>query len=177
MPDHVDSVKSVATYMRGWAERNKEKPEIFARMSDMVAALSDAADEMSRLLALTKALPSDLGNIYDLPADLREELSVSKTDETEDQIVTAINAFGGSASLDQILVGIYRKFGVVQKRRFVQGKLYRMDMIWPVDGRKGIYTTTKPDDAVQQAVEILGHDENEKGISSSSIDFDDEIPF
>jgi hypothetical protein len=173
MPDHIESVKGVATYLRGLAERNKERPEFFERLSGHAASLDDAADDMARLMALTKALPPDLGNVYELPAELREELSVLKTDETEDQIVTAINAQGGTATLDQILVGIYRKFGVVQKRRFVQGKLYRMEMVWPVDGRKGIYTTTKP-----EATSLSWVDEMKSPAPPKSReDMDDEIPF
>ncbi len=173
MPDHIESVKGVATYLRGLADRNKERPELFERLSIHATSLDEAADEMARLMVLTKALPLDLGNVYELPAELREELSVLKTDETEDQIVTAINAQGGTATLDQILVGIYRKFGVVQKRRFVQGKLYRMEMVWPVDGRKGIYTTTKP-----ELSSFDWEDAPQAPASTASRgDMDDQIPF
>lgn len=173
MPDHIESVKGVAAYLRGLADRNKDRAEFFERLSGHAASLEDAADEMARLMALTKALPPDLGNVYDLPAELREELSVLKTDETEDQIVTAINAQGGTATLDQILVGIYRKFGVVQKRRFVQGKLYRMEAVWPVDGRKGVYTTTKP-----EASSFDWEDAPKAPAPTASRqDMDDEIPF
>ena len=173
MPDNIESVKGVATYLRGLADRNRERPELFERLSTHATSLDEAADEMARLMVLTKALPPDLGNVYELPAELREELSVLKTDETEDQIVTAINAQGGTATLDQILVGIYRKFGVVQKRRFIQGKLYRMEAVWPVDGRKGLYTTMKP-----EVPSIIWADEMKSPAPSKSReDMDDEIPF
>lgn len=116
----------------------------------------------------TSALPPDLGNILDLPQELRDELSVAKTDDLEDQIVTVVNAYGGEASLDQILVGLFRKFEVVQKRKFLMNKLYRMQMVWSVEGRKGVYTTTEPED--------------EPGIQPSKFfkperDLDNDIPF
>ena len=53
---------------------------------------------------------------------------------------------GGTATLDQILVGLNRKFKVAQKRRFLQNKLYRMPMVWSVPGRKGVYTTEPPEE-------------------------------
>jgi hypothetical protein len=107
-------------------------------------SLEAASKRLFTLEGLTSALPPDLGNIHDLPQELLDELSVAKTDELEDQLVTVINAYGGEASLDQILVGLFRKFKVVQKRRFIQNKLYRMPMVWSVEGRKGYYTTTEP---------------------------------
>ena len=107
--------------------------------------LEAAAAEMVRLYGLTSALPPDLGNIFDLPPELLEELSITKADELEDQLVTVINAYGGTASLDQILVGLFRKFGITQKRRFLQNKLYRMSMIWSVPGKKGVYTIEPPE--------------------------------
>lgn len=117
-------------------------------------------------------MPPDLGNIYDLPAELLEELSVAKVDELEHQLVTVINAFGGDASLDQILVGLYRKFSVVQKRRFIQNKLYRMDMIWSVEGKKGFYTTTKPPE------HDLNDPDFQRDMRPTSADVDeDEVPF
>ena len=124
MSESVDSVKAVALYLRDVAEKNAQRPEVAQRVSDHAAALDSVAARLMALEALTSALPPELGNIHDLPQELRDELSVAKTDELEDQIVTVINAYGGEASLDQVLVGLFRKFQVVQKRRFIQNKLY-----------------------------------------------------
>jgi len=99
----------------------------------------EAADALSDLLRKTTSLPPDMGNIFDLPEDLLSELSIAIKADLDDQLVTVISAYDGVASLDQILVGLYRKFGVIEKRRFIQNKLYRMDSIATVKGRKGIY--------------------------------------
>lgn len=146
MSEHVESVKDIAVYLRENAERQKAagREETADRLAGYAASLDGAADHIIKLEGLTSALPPELGNIHDLPQELLGELSVSKTDELEDQIVTVINAYGGEASLDQILVGLFRKFEIVQKRRFMQNKLYRMSMVWSVDGRKGVYTTSEP---------------------------------
>ncbi len=134
-------------------------------------ALESAIGEIKRLRNLTTALPEDLGDITDLPEELIAELSVAKGDELEDRLVTVINSYGGTADLDQILVGLYRKFKDVQKRRFLQNKLYRMTqkaIVWSVPKRKGVYTTTKLDD---------GESGQNPFEESGKRDLDEEIPF
>ncbi len=175
MSEFVESVKAVSAFMRENAERQKEagRPEKANSLEEYAKSLDGAASHIIRLEGLTSALPPDLGNIHDLPQELLNELSVSKTDEIEDQIVTVINAYGGEASLDQILVGLYRKFRVTQKRRFMQNKLYRMSMVWSVSGRKGIYTTTEPtepniDDEIEALIGTVPQQEDTD---------DSEIPF
>lgn len=62
----------------------------------------------------------------DLPPELLKELSAGHADKLENQIVEVMKAHGGSADLDQLLIGLYRKSKTVQKRRFLQNKLWRM---------------------------------------------------
>lgn len=146
MAEHVESVKDAIAKLSAWAEahRDANRPSSAERFESLADQLSVIPDELIRLYGLTTALPKDLGNIHDLPPELLNELSVAKTDELEDQLVTVIKAYGDEATLDQILVGLFRKFKVSQKRRFIQNKLYRMDTVWGVPGRKGVYTTTEP---------------------------------
>lgn len=176
MPEHVESVKRIAAFFRDQAkEASGHWPEKFTKYAEQ---LESAEVELVRLYGLTSALPPELGNVHDLPAELLEELSISKGDELDDQLVTVINSYGGEASLDQILVGLYRKFKVTQKRRFLQNKLYRMPMIWSVEGRKGIYTTT-PQDEPNEAI----GDVSETSVSQNTLQhvrpsyMEDEVPF
>lgn len=147
MSENIESVKQVVADLKKWSRQNREngRESVADKFDALVVPLEDAVSEMVRLYGLTSALPPDLGNIHDLPSELIEELSVGKGDELEDQLVTVINAYGDEASLDQILVGLYRKFSVTQKRRFIQNKLYRMPGVWNVEGRKGVYTTSEPE--------------------------------
>lgn len=117
MPEHVDSVNKISAFFR--EQSATAAPQWKEKFAAYANALDSARDEMVRLYGLTSALPPDLGNVHDLPPELLEELSISKGDELDDQIVTVINAYGGEASLDQILVGLYRKFKITQKRRFM----------------------------------------------------------
>lgn len=146
MTESIENIKAVAQFLRDAAEGREPGSEIKMTLTEHAATIEQAATELVALKEKTSALPADLGPIHDLPQELLEELSVSKTDELEDQLVTVINAYGGEASLDQILVGLYRKFSVTQKRRFIQNKLYRMPVVWSVEGRKGVYTTTEPEE-------------------------------
>ena len=91
----------------------------FTRWHEHAAALeafiSQKSDETSEML-----------DTSDLPAELLKELSAGHADQLEGQIVEVMQAHGGSADLDQLLIGLYRKSKVVQKRRFLQNKLWRM---------------------------------------------------
>ncbi len=176
MSESVESVKAVSAFLRAAAERN-QNPETRANLSAHADTIDGAVADIIRLMGLTSALPPDLGNVYDLPKELLEELSIAKTDDMEDQLVTVINAYGGEATLDQILVGLYRKFKISQKRRFLQNKLYRMPMVWSVGGKKGIYTTTKPLVAQSDDTEdddLLG---SSKPSHDHRHDIPDEVPF
>ncbi len=78
----------------------------------------------------------DAGDLSDLPPELVAELSTAQVDVLERQIGNVLEALGGAGDLDQILIGLYRRFQVVQKRRFLQNKLWRMV-------RKGLVLKTK----------------------------------
>ncbi|MBV9571468.1 MAG: hypothetical protein JO056_09535 [Alphaproteobacteria bacterium] len=61
-----------------------------------------------------------------LPPALLKELSPRKRDQLEQQIVAVLAASDGSADLDHILIGLYRGYGVIAKRRVIQNKLWRL---------------------------------------------------
>lgn len=167
MSKYAESVKRVSDFLAESADKQAHngREETAAKLLGYADELLETYDHLLKLEAMTSALPPDLGNIHDLPEELLGELSVAKTDELEDQIVTVINAYGGTASLDQILVGLFRKFDTIQKRRFVQNKLYRMPMVWSVEGKKGHYTTKEPKEPAPHT--YLNDERN----------YDDEIPF
>ncbi|WP_213272166.1 hypothetical protein [Hyphomonas sp.] len=181
MSDFDDSVNKIIALLerskkvhedRGDRERAVEQ----ARLAQDLRAYQR---EFHRLEELLKPIPVYEGeDLSDLPKELRAELSVSKTDELEDQLATVINAAGREADIDMILIYLFRKFNVVQTRRFLQNKLYRMvqkGLLYSVPGRKGVYSTLKPDEPNETFVDTpqLGG----KQVSSSSTMDDDEVPF
>ena len=81
--------------------------------------------------------------IEGLPQELLSELSLSDSDRTEFNILSSIRELGGVASLDRLLVHIYRQSGEVMKRLTLNQRLYRMaqkDLIYSVPGKKGVYS-------------------------------------
>ena len=65
-------------------------------------------------------------DLTDLPEELLKELRLGPRTSLDAQILDVFNALGGTATLDEVLIGLYRKFAVVQKRRFVQNAIWRM---------------------------------------------------
>lgn len=180
MSESVENVKAVAEFLRDAAEKKEVGTFMHKALTGHADVIESAVAEIVKLRDMTSALPADLGSIHDLPQELLDELSVAKTDELEDQLVTVINAYGGEASLDQILVGLYRKFKVSQKRRFLQNKLYRMDTVWSVPSKKGVYTATEPQDASPSQAsnyEGGGYEYGQVDEAPPDRDLDSEIPF
>ncbi len=88
----------------------------------------------------------DLADTSDLPPELLKELSNVQADELETQIFAILGTCGGSADLDQLLIGLFRKFGTVHKRRFLQNKLWRMVRKGDLDkaDQRGFFRLTPP---------------------------------
>lgn len=193
MSSPLESVKRHIDRLRELATKNQERP-IGAEFTRMADDLVDVFKHIKELERWTTALPQTFGDVSDLPEELLSELSLAKPDELDNQIVTVVNAQGKVASIDQLLVGLFRKFGVLQKRRFLQNRLYRMiknDMLWSVPDRKGFYTTipteggseTPPDDedTTEEQEETPVRTRKRKTVVTEDFsrggDFDDEIPF
>jgi hypothetical protein len=101
---------------------------------------TDASQEIDRDLALSAGMA-------DLPAELLKELSFGRADPLEAQIVAVLRGLGGTATLDQILVGLFRKFKIIQKRRFVQNKIWRMirkGRVCTIKGTRGLFGLSSP---------------------------------
>ncbi len=79
-----------------------------------------------------------------LPEELLSELSVTDSDKLDYSIVSLVDQSGGVATLDRILVALYKTNGEIIKRSTLNARLYRMaqkDMIYSVPGKKGVYST------------------------------------
>lgn len=96
---------------------------------------------------MEEKLPQDLGrrvgNLDELPEELRAQLQVGKIGELERQIIDLIREqFDGVANVDEILVGLYRRSGEVYERQPLANRLYRMGQaghIISVPRKKGVY--------------------------------------
>ena len=125
----------------GGDERKSTRHQtITGRYADLAMVL---ADYRSKMRKPTQRLALSWEEVHDLPPDLLKELSVSDGDKLEFEIIKIMEELGGVASLDRLLVALYRNSGEVYQRTWLNNRLYRMgqkDMIHSVPGRKGVYS-------------------------------------
>lgn len=117
-------------------DANQSEPE-------EIVPTQKATPEFQTQVSERAPLNSRGDDLSDLPPELLKELSDSFKGET-DPLITIINDRGGTASIDEILVDLYRKFGEIGKRPIISNKLYRFSrrgLCAAVPGKKGIYTT------------------------------------
>lgn len=85
-----------------------------------------------------------IGDMSDLPEEIRKQIVLNKLDDLEEKIVSTMrNRYEGIANIDEIIVGLYRDYKFVTKdRRNLGSKLYRMQragLLHSVPKRKGVY--------------------------------------
>jgi septal ring factor EnvC (AmiA/AmiB activator) len=85
-----------------------------------------------------------IGDISDLPEALRKQLQVARLDDLEEKIIKTIKErYENIATIDEIMVGLYRDFNhVIEDRRQLANKLYRMTKsghIESVKERRGVF--------------------------------------
>ena len=188
MSDHVDSLKEYLRQMANWRANAvaKNDPVQVAIYDRRIQFLQATVDELENLRRVTKPIPASYGDLSDLPPELVKELTGIKVDDLEQQLFTIIKSGGDEVDLDAILIELFRRFQVVQTRKFLQNKLWRMaqkGIVFSVPGRKGVYTAieaVKPSTAFD---DLLGGDAALTGgwkpqnTGGSSDDIDEDIPF
>lgn len=165
-PD-IDHYLDLVDQIRDRYQRLADREDISEAKVEKYREIRDGLNDLAHFLEQEKAenspIQQEIGDISDLPQELLDQLSLPRRDKLEDQILNVMRDLGGEANLDQILVGLYRKYKNIQTRRFVQNKLYRMgkkDMAYSVPGKRGVYTLEAP-----------------KNNGNEAQDLDDEIPF
>ena len=87
-------------------------------------------------------LGTRLGNINDLPKEIRENLSKKKTDTIESMIIEVLKELDGVGTIDEIFVGIYNHFKVAYKKQTIGTKLsvmFTKKIITKPPNKNGIY--------------------------------------
>jgi hypothetical protein len=90
---------------------------------------------------------SEDADITDLPPALLRELRSQHANLLDAQIIAVLKDHSGSANLDEILIGLYRKFQIIQKRRFVQNKIWRMvrkGQLHQMKPARGVFGIVRP---------------------------------
>lgn len=149
MADALDSVKAQAAELRRAAQALElEDPKRSKRQQERAEALEAVAHELEAARKRLRPASNDFGDLSDLPQEVIDQLNLSKVDELEQQMRDIVAAADGEQiGIDPIIIELYRRHKVVQDRRFIMNKLYRMGqkgLIHSVEGKKGVYYIPKP---------------------------------
>ena len=92
---------------------------------------------------ILKTVGRRLGDLSDLPEELRKQIAAVKLDDLEEMILKTLRErYSGVANVDEIIVGLYRDHQFITKdRRVLANKLYRMqraELVESVPKRKGV---------------------------------------
>ena len=117
-------------------------------MMEADARIKEFEDERhARTISQPPILTLKPEELEGLPDEVLSELSEGAVPERSDvMLFQVIEDRGGVASLDQIIVGLYRKTGEMPKRGTLTSKLYRLGQkgqIFSVPERKGVYSTLR----------------------------------
>jgi len=156
LSEFVDFVNQQMDFHERRSEDFKDEPgrqEFHSRIANKFRALAATIEETERQLEKMSSPPSpsksatslSWGEIEGLPNELMDELNISESDKSEFNLIALIEELGGVASLDRLLVEIYKKTETVTKRTNLNARLYRMvqkELIYSIPGKKGVYSTT-----------------------------------
>lgn len=153
------------------SEKHRKTAAQFKDLIEAMEILDDPARQLMRNLQghnpiaeLPTAVPPatkktaklylDLQEIEGLPDELIQELSVSEGDKIDYVIIRSVEECGGVASIDRILLSLYRKTNEVMKRTTLTSRLYRLvqkGQLFSVAGKKGVYSSREmtPEEASQ----------------------------
>ena len=99
-----------------------------------------------------------IGNIGDLPDAVKSQLEIAQIDDLEQKVLSTLDArFSGVATVDEVIVGLYRDFGYeTASRQAIIDKLQKMvdtGLLRPRDGRSDAYEVTEAGLAVKTPLE------------------------
>lgn len=142
-------------------EHHSESTQSIKAHLEHLKQVSSAIDHEVSVSSISKndyvsITPND---IQGLPQELINELGLTESDHNEFEIVNLIKQHGGVMSLDHILIALYKKTGVIHKRKILTAKLYRMV-------NKGLVFTDKRGVYSLCAEENSDSDKNNKTASS-----------
>lgn len=106
------------------------------------ALVQEQVDQARRARdALQTLLPTDLVN---LPLGVKEQLRLTRNDEKDMQIYSALESLGGSATLEKLLIELWKQHRVQIDRKSLTRRLHSLvekAVIFRQKGRRGEYHT------------------------------------
>ena len=95
-----------------------------------------------------------IGNIGDLPDSVRSQLEITQVDDLEQKVLSTLTQrFDGVATIDEVIVGLYRVFGYETKaRQEVIDKLTKMTdsgLLKAHEDKKDVFEVTEAGRAIR----------------------------
>jgi hypothetical protein len=157
---HIEFVKEQLEFQQKQSKKFATEPrrsglhiraaDSFQALLDDLISIEEIVDSHPEALNGKSFKPSALTlsweEVEGLPAELLEELSISESDKTEFNIISILKSLGGAASLDRLLVALYKQSGEITKRATLNQRIYRMvqkNMIYNVPNKKGVYSISQ----------------------------------
>ena len=140
---HTDRANAYAGTYR--AKKHRDTSDEFLELKQFLLDCAELISKRKNMqeLPLQLSLSLNPSELDSLPEELINELSISKADKFEYIVLTAMEEIGGFASLDQLLVALYKKTETVYKRIPLTNRLYRMmnkNILHSVPEKKGVYS-------------------------------------
>ena len=91
---------------------------------------------------------SRLGNVDDLPEELRSQLTGQKSNDDERKILDIVIFLDGVATVNEIMVSLYYNYSEVVNRPVVNNrvsKLMKKGALFRTPGKRGFYQTANPE--------------------------------
>lgn len=85
--------------------------------------------------------------ISKLPNEVRSQLMIHrKKESSSSRIIDLLDSYGGEANVDKLIVGLYKKYGVIQERHSISALLSLMKKRGEIDRVKcGVYALMDKD--------------------------------
>lgn len=130
---HLEAIESMG---------GSESDESLGCYKDLLNILSNEIDTSQTIERDLFSLADEL--LADLPSEVRDELSLSEADKFDAQATTLLRLARRPLSLNELIVGFYRKFGIQYKRPSITARLYRMlNNKAIVSPSKGLYSLSE----------------------------------
>lgn len=142
-----------------YADRAKKLQELWSDIEEQQRSLP--------VVSRDAQLHLSADDLEGLPPELVKELGITESDRKEFLLIELINRMGGIASLNKLLIAIYRETKEVEKRSRLVSRLYRMQnkgMIYSTPDRKGVYST-QPIPEGYFSVKEAGEDEQDDALT------------
>lgn len=131
--NHLEAIESMG---------DSKSDESLGCYKDLLNILSNEIDTSQTIERDLFSLADEL--LADLPSEVRDELSLSEADKFDAQATTLLRLARRPLSLNELIVGFYRKFGIQYKRPSITARLYRMlNNKAIVSPSKGLYSLSE----------------------------------